>query len=251
MGDRIGGIRIVAIGQRTLAAGPVTARRRSSPHVAPLSKMDLPFDGPSAGRGSQARQRPTRAKWWVSTVKSTAVGAWAFLQASVVPGPVDSVIVPLGLAEVRDGLLGTGDENAVAIVRAIRLPRLTLAIIVGALVLPTLPFIGVSILAPAAGPVDAGSVLLAVPEQLGERHVHAVVEVVRPLPVEAPAAVPAEDLLQAVRQDDDAESGRGLSLMRALVDNLNFVSEPKVGAVVHMVKRLDYDQSHPFRRTDG
>ena len=53
------------------------------------------------------------------------------------------------------------------------------------------------------------------------------------------------------QKDDDAESGRGLSLMRALVDNLNFVSEPKVGAVVHMVKRLDYDQNHPFRRTDS
>jgi serine/threonine-protein kinase RsbW len=48
--------------------------------------------------------------------------------------------------------------------------------------------------------------------------------------------------------DVDAESGRGLSLMRALVDNLNFVSEPKIGAVVHMVKQLDYDDSHPFRR---
>lgn len=52
----------------------------------------------------------------------------------------------------------------------------------------------------------------------------------------------------ADQDDDDAESGRGLSLMRALVDNLNFVSEPKVGAVVHMVKQLDYDNSHPFRR---
>ena len=51
------------------------------------------------------------------------------------------------------------------------------------------------------------------------------------------------------QDDDDAESGRGLSLMRALVDNLNVVSEPKVGAVVHMVKQLDYDDSHPFRRT--
>jgi iron complex transport system permease protein len=40
--------------------------------------------------------------------------------------------VPLGLREVRDALLGVGDTNAVAIVRAIRLPRLTLAIIVGA-----------------------------------------------------------------------------------------------------------------------
>ena len=51
------------------------------------------------------------------------------------------------------------------------------------------------------------------------------------------------------QEDIDAESGRGLTLMRALVDNLNFVSEPKVGAVVHMVKQLDYDNSHPFRRT--
>lgn len=49
--------------------------------------------------------------------------------------------------------------------------------------------------------------------------------------------------------DPDAESGRGLTLMHALVDNLNFVSEPKVGAVVHMVKQLDYDENHPFRRT--
>lgn len=51
------------------------------------------------------------------------------------------------------------------------------------------------------------------------------------------------------QEDDDAESGRGLTLMRALVDNLNFVSEPKIGAVVHMVKQLDYDDNHPFRRT--
>jgi serine/threonine-protein kinase RsbW len=53
------------------------------------------------------------------------------------------------------------------------------------------------------------------------------------------------------QHDPDAESGRGLTLMHALVDNLNFVSEPKVGAVVHMVKELDYDDSHPFRRTDS
>ena len=30
---------------------------------------------------------------------ATAVGTWAFLQASVVPGPVDGVLVPLGLAD--------------------------------------------------------------------------------------------------------------------------------------------------------
>ncbi|HJU69376.1 MAG TPA: iron ABC transporter permease [Gemmatimonadaceae bacterium] len=40
--------------------------------------------------------------------------------------------VPLGLREVRDALVGVGDPNAIAIVRAIRLPRLTLALIVGA-----------------------------------------------------------------------------------------------------------------------
>src|SRR5918992_3950124 len=32
---------------------------------------------------------------------ATAVGTWAFLQASVVPGPVDGVLVPLGLADPR------------------------------------------------------------------------------------------------------------------------------------------------------
>ncbi|MFN2565776.1 MAG: YqaA family protein [Gemmatimonadaceae bacterium] len=32
---------------------------------------------------------------------ATAVGTWAFLQASVVPGPVDGVLVPLGLANPR------------------------------------------------------------------------------------------------------------------------------------------------------
>lgn len=32
---------------------------------------------------------------------ATAVGAWAFLQASIVPGPVDGVIVPLGLADPK------------------------------------------------------------------------------------------------------------------------------------------------------
>lgn len=32
---------------------------------------------------------------------ATAVGAWGFLQASVVPGPVDGVLVPLGLADPK------------------------------------------------------------------------------------------------------------------------------------------------------
>jgi membrane protein YqaA with SNARE-associated domain len=32
---------------------------------------------------------------------ATAVGAWAFLQAAAVPGPVDGVIVPLGVADPK------------------------------------------------------------------------------------------------------------------------------------------------------
>jgi hypothetical protein len=46
----------------------------------------------------------------------------------------------------------------------------------------------------------------------------------------------------------DAESGRGLMLMRALVDNVAFRSEPRAGAVVHMVKTLRFDRAHPLWR---
>ncbi len=45
----------------------------------------------------------------------------------------------------------------------------------------------------------------------------------------------------------DAEMGRGLTLMRALVDNVAFHNEPQAGAVVHMVKELRYDAGHPLR----
>lgn len=44
-----------------------------------------------------------------------------------------------------------------------------------------------------------------------------------------------------------AETGRGVALMRAMVDNLAFRSEPLAGAVVHMVKNLRYDATHPLR----
>mgnify|MGYP006175249891 CR=1 FL=1 len=46
----------------------------------------------------------------------------------------------------------------------------------------------------------------------------------------------------------DAEMGRGLALMRALVDNVAFRNEPQAGAVVHMVKNLNYLADHPLRR---
>jgi serine/threonine-protein kinase RsbW len=47
-----------------------------------------------------------------------------------------------------------------------------------------------------------------------------------------------------------AEQGRGIKLMRALVDNVKFVSRPEKGMVVHLVKPLDYDDHRkpPFNR---
>ena len=47
----------------------------------------------------------------------------------------------------------------------------------------------------------------------------------------------------------DAEMGRGLALMRALVDNVAFRNEPQAGAVVHMVKNLNYLADHPLHRS--
>jgi serine/threonine-protein kinase RsbW len=41
-----------------------------------------------------------------------------------------------------------------------------------------------------------------------------------------------------VTSSNTAESGRGVFLMRALVDNLDFVSEPEQGTVVRLVKSL-------------
>jgi serine/threonine-protein kinase RsbW len=39
-----------------------------------------------------------------------------------------------------------------------------------------------------------------------------------------------------------AEQGRGLHLMRALVDDLHFISQPEHGTIVHLEKRLDLSE---------
>ena len=41
----------------------------------------------------------------------------------------------------------------------------------------------------------------------------------------------------------DADGGRGLPLMSSLVDRVQFVSKPEFGTVVHLEKRLVYDQN--------
>jgi serine/threonine-protein kinase RsbW len=44
-----------------------------------------------------------------------------------------------------------------------------------------------------------------------------------------------------------AERGRGISLMRALVDNVRFESKPQAGTVVHLVKTLELEEHSPLR----
>lgn len=41
--------------------------------------------------------------------------------------------------------------------------------------------------------------------------------------------------------DGAAESGRGIQLMRALVDSIAFESEPESGTIVHLVKNLEFN----------
>jgi serine/threonine-protein kinase RsbW len=46
----------------------------------------------------------------------------------------------------------------------------------------------------------------------------------------------------------DAESGRGIALMRSLMDNVRFTSEPERGTVVQLVKSLRFNDDAPGRR---
>lgn len=48
--------------------------------------------------------------------------------------------------------------------------------------------------------------------------------------------------------DTSAERGRGISLMRALVDNVQFESKPQAGTVVHLVKTLELEENSPLRQ---
>ena len=45
-----------------------------------------------------------------------------------------------------------------------------------------------------------------------------------------------------------AEDGRGIQLMRALVDKVTFTSRPAVGTVVHLEKELEWDDDAPVKR---
>jgi serine/threonine-protein kinase RsbW len=48
--------------------------------------------------------------------------------------------------------------------------------------------------------------------------------------------------------DPDSERGRGIQLMRALVDKVHFVSDPDSGTAVHLEKALQFTEDSVFRR---
>jgi serine/threonine-protein kinase RsbW len=50
------------------------------------------------------------------------------------------------------------------------------------------------------------------------------------------------------KHDPDAERGRGMQLMHALVDRIELVSAPEEGTLVHLVKKLAFDDTAPARR---
>jgi serine/threonine-protein kinase RsbW len=50
----------------------------------------------------------------------------------------------------------------------------------------------------------------------------------------------------------EAEDGRGIQLMRALVDKVTFDNVPRVGTVVHLEKKLEWKDDSAIRRlTEG
>ncbi len=50
---------------------------------------------------------------------------------------------------------------------------------------------------------------------------------------------------------EGAEEGRGVQLMRSLVDRLEFQSLPMEGTVVHLEKRLTWGSDAPIAKLDG
>jgi serine/threonine-protein kinase RsbW len=48
--------------------------------------------------------------------------------------------------------------------------------------------------------------------------------------------------------DPTDERGRGVQLMRALVDAIHFESKPEDGTIVHLVKELDFEPGAPLFR---
>ena len=56
------------------------------------------------------------------------------------------------------------------------------------------------------------------------------------------------DTLAHVMPDAASARGRGVAIMRAVMDNVAFRSEPEAGTVVHLVKNVELRDDGPLRR---
>jgi serine/threonine-protein kinase RsbW len=56
------------------------------------------------------------------------------------------------------------------------------------------------------------------------------------------------DSLGFSNADSSAEQGRGIQLMRALVDSVKFISKPEAGTIVHLEKTLEYEDGSFARK---
>lgn len=56
------------------------------------------------------------------------------------------------------------------------------------------------------------------------------------------------DSLGGALPDDLSPRGRGVAIMRSVVDAVRFTSEPEAGTIVHLVKELDLDPDGPLAR---
>jgi serine/threonine-protein kinase RsbW len=54
--------------------------------------------------------------------------------------------------------------------------------------------------------------------------------------------------LQGTMPDPMSARGRGMAIMRAVVDTVNFISEPESGTMVHLVKQLELTPEGPLAR---
>lgn len=53
--------------------------------------------------------------------------------------------------------------------------------------------------------------------------------------------------LTDTQEDMSAERGRGIVLMKALVDEVRFLSKPEAGTIVHLEKTLTFTDSSPMK----
>lgn len=66
--------------------------------------------------------------------------------------------------------------------------------------------------------------------------------------IDSGAGFDHEAVDREVAAEHAAESGRGVFLMAALVDNLKFTSKPEIGTVVHLEKKLLLEETSVIRR---